>query len=818
MSGPQPFQNSAPLSRGKPFTVMQKTKVQNLPGGRNDSILYPRRTMDSNAGSTTFPNNMTNDAKHMEDSRKIKVNILVTAPDKDKVYRWLIGRNGTNIKLMQSTGVSIQVDRRLGNICLEGDPVLVDKVSRVINRLAADTASSSVGCGGKKVMTAIRRLISDCSAYHSNNNRFSNRINNRGELRKTPSHGGPKGNPDGGMNSTIFSNRESSSLATKNFISKPEAVQNPQRINYGHQDTRKVESFNQTQHEYTKRAPFKADVMKFERLSGRDIDKTNAQNSVSNPDTERISKMLYVTAPDKDKVYRWLIGRNGTNIKLMQSTGVSIQVDRKAGTVLLEGETILVRKVQTVIERLMQDTASPLVGCGGKKVMTAIKRLIADCASVHARKSNGLGTGALKPRYNKHADNRNTLSTGSFGNISSNSRDPRSRNNSRFGSTSVNMRSGNTTSMLPVNRYAPNGTYRNTMHGQGQDNYVCNIEIAVSTNKREKAYSRLIGRGGNVIRRMERHSGAEIKVDKNQRNVFIQGKKEDVEKARMMVSSILTGVENDELAEDLPFSMPFSTFTNDSIFQPQQQSVQRSRGNNFTNSHSQQPGVTSLKIPSQNVGVAFNRNVQVNNQNVVTMDEKNFNAEKIANVSGLDINDSSSLSSAGFLGLNDTKALAKQQTPSLTGNGWEVQNRNNINNGSSAPFESAHSFHKSGVYEKSLSSDGNSWNSALFDFAATGNVLNNNEVLHGGEHVDFKVTNSRLNASDQLNIIPQAPQAHTSAAPPLANAFSASSWNSLNNNGGQNNEPGSIFFSQSSSTSNEAQWAKLKSDTGVSWN
>ena len=42
----------------------------------------------------------------------------------------------------------------------------------------------------------------------------------------------------------------------------------------------------------------------------------------------------------------------------------------------------------------------------------------------------------------------------------------------------------------------------NTMHDQGQDNYVCNIEIAVSTHKREKAYSRLIGRGGNVIRRM----------------------------------------------------------------------------------------------------------------------------------------------------------------------------------------------------------------------------------------------------------------------------------------------------------------------------
>ena len=49
----------------------------------------------------------------------------------------------------------------------------------------------------------------------------------------------------------------------------------------------------------------------------------------------------------------------------------------------------------------MQDTASPLVGCGGKKVMTAIKRLIADCASVHARKSNA---NVMKPRYSTHGD------------------------------------------------------------------------------------------------------------------------------------------------------------------------------------------------------------------------------------------------------------------------------------------------------------------------------------------------------------------------------------------------------------------------------
>ena len=188
---------------------MQKSEVQNHPGDRNGNMLYPRRTVDSSANTGAFQNGAANDAKHMENSRRIKVNILVTAPDKDKVYRWLIGRNGTNIKLMQSTGVSIQVDRRLGNICLEGDPVLVDKVSRVINRLAADTASSSVGCGGKKVMTAIRRLISDCAAYHSNNNNFSNKTSNRGELRKTPSNGERKSNPDGGMNSTIFSGRGS---------------------------------------------------------------------------------------------------------------------------------------------------------------------------------------------------------------------------------------------------------------------------------------------------------------------------------------------------------------------------------------------------------------------------------------------------------------------------------------------------------------------------------------------------------------------------------------------------------------------------------
>ena len=531
--------------------------------------------------------------------------------------------------------------------------------------------------------------------------------------------------------------------------------------------------------------------------------------------------MLYVTAPDKDKVYRWLIGRNGTNIKLMQSTGVSIQVDRKSGTVLLEGETILVRKVQTVIERLMQDTASPLVGCGGKKVMTAIKRLIADCASVHARKSNA---NVMKPRYSTHGDNRNAFSANSFSNIASNARDPRSRNNSRFGSKSVNIRSGNSASMFPVNRYAPKGTYMNNMHDQGQDNYVCNIEIAVSTNKREKAYSRLIGRGGNVIRRMERHSGAEIKVDKNQRNVFIQGKKEDVEKARMMVSSILTGVENDELSEDFSFSMPFSNSTNGSLLQPQQQSAQRYRGNNFTTSNSQQPGGTSRKLPPQN-GVAgtFNRNMQLNNEKLFKVGNKSFNAERIGNVSGLEIHDSSSLSSGGFLGLNDTKALSNQQTSSLTSNGWQVQSRESVNNNPSAPFESAHSFNKSGAYEKSLSGNGNSWNSALFDFGTAGNGLTTKEGFHGSQNMGLKVTNSTLNTNEQLSMIPQAPQVHNSVTPPLATAFSESSWNSLNSTDVGSNESGGIFFSQSSEKNSETQWtidhgAKLKSDTGVSWN
>ena len=103
----------------------------------------------------------------------------------------------------------------------------------------------------------------------------------------------------------------------------------------------------------------------------------------------------------------------------------------------------------------------------------------------------------------------------------------------------------------------------------------------------------------------------------------------------MMVSSILTGVENDELSEDFSFSMPFSNSTNGSLLQPQQQSAQRYRGNNFTTSNSQQPGGTSRKLPPQN-GVAgtFNRNMQLNNEKLFKVGNKSFNAERIGNVSG----------------------------------------------------------------------------------------------------------------------------------------------------------------------------------------
>ena len=181
------------------------------------------------------------------------------------------------------------------------------------------------------------------------------------------------------------------------------------------------------------------------------------------------------------------------------------------------------------------------------------------------------------------------------------------------------------------------------------------------------------------------------------------------------------------------------------------------------------------------------------------------------------------LSSGGFLGLNDTKALSNQQTSSLTSNGWQVQSRESVNNNPSAPFESAHSFNESSAYEKSLSGNGNSWNSALFDFGTAGNGLTTKEGFHGSQNMGLKVTNSTLNTNEQLSMIPQAPQVHNSVTPPLATAFSESSWNSLNSTDVGSNESGGIFFSQSSEKNSETQWtidhgAKLKSDTGVSWN
>ena len=179
----------------------------------------------------------------------------------------------------------------------------------------------------------------------------------------------------------------------------------------------------------------------------------------------------------------------------------------------------------------------------------------------------------------------------------------------------------------------------------------------------------------------------------------------------MMVSSILTGVENDELSEDFSFSMPFSNLPTVHYFNLNSNLLKDIAGNNFTTSHSQQPEGTSRKLPPQN-GVAgtFNRNMQLNNEKLLKVGNKSFNAERIGNVSGLEIHDSSSLSSGGFLGLNDTKALANQQTSSLTSNGWQVQSRESVNNNPSAPFESAHSFNESSAYEKSLSGNGNSWN------------------------------------------------------------------------------------------------------------
>ena len=77
-------------------------------GKENSSDEKPMASRES--GSSAY-------AQKDMSSDRIIVDMKVTAPDKDKVYRWLIGRNGTNIKLMQSTGVSIQVDAVGGRSC-----------------------------------------------------------------------------------------------------------------------------------------------------------------------------------------------------------------------------------------------------------------------------------------------------------------------------------------------------------------------------------------------------------------------------------------------------------------------------------------------------------------------------------------------------------------------------------------------------------------------------------------------------------------------------------------------------------------------------
>ena len=56
---------------------------------------------------------------------------------------------------------------------------------------------------------------------------------------------------------------------------------------------------------------------------------------------------------------------------------------------------------------------------------------------------------------------------------------------------------------------------------------------------------------------MERHSSAEIKVDKHDGSVLIRGKKDAVEKARMMVSSVLTGVKNDDFRNEFDDLLQF---------------------------------------------------------------------------------------------------------------------------------------------------------------------------------------------------------------------------------------------------------------------
>ena len=89
--------------------------AQNNSSSFNNSILTPRgvhqqEMHQSNNGNQKIYGNapMATYNSNLEKGPTVTVNILVTAPDKDKVYRWLIGRNGTNIKLMQSTMTEVK--------------------------------------------------------------------------------------------------------------------------------------------------------------------------------------------------------------------------------------------------------------------------------------------------------------------------------------------------------------------------------------------------------------------------------------------------------------------------------------------------------------------------------------------------------------------------------------------------------------------------------------------------------------------------------------------------------------------------------------
>ena len=85
----------------KSFPTPQNDQHQQpLEHGQGGNSLYGTTRMSPNShyrGSSSSTNGKR---------PAVTVNILVTAPDKDKVYRWLIGRNGTNIKLMQSPVIS----------------------------------------------------------------------------------------------------------------------------------------------------------------------------------------------------------------------------------------------------------------------------------------------------------------------------------------------------------------------------------------------------------------------------------------------------------------------------------------------------------------------------------------------------------------------------------------------------------------------------------------------------------------------------------------------------------------------------------------